>query len=60
MLGVSSRLRYGLATSRWEIEHEGFNDGKTRRGMAHISPHHANSLPVGWRLTNFALTIERL
>jgi hypothetical protein len=28
--------------------------------MQHISHHDANSLPVGWLLTAFALTIERL
>lgn len=57
---VSSRLLYGFAKSRWEIENAGFNDGKTRHGMGHISHHHANSLLVGWLLTIFALTIERL
>jgi hypothetical protein len=57
---VSSRLLYHFAKSRWEIENEGFNDGKTRHGMEHISHHHANSLLVGWLLTIFALTIERL
>jgi hypothetical protein len=57
---ISSRLLYGFAKSRWEIENEGFNDGKTRHGMAHITHHHANSLLVGWLLTIFALTIERL
>jgi hypothetical protein len=57
---VSSRLLYRFAKSRWEIENEGFNDGKTRHGMEHISHHHANSLLVGWLLTIFALTIERL
>jgi len=57
---VSSRLLYGFAKSRWEIENEGFNDGKTRHGMEHLSHHHANSLLVGWLLTVLALTIERL
>ncbi len=57
---VGSRLLYRFAKSRWEIENEGFNDGKTRHGMGHISHHHANSLLVGWLLTVFALTIERL
>lgn len=55
---VSSRLLYGFAKSRWEIENAGFNDGKTRHGMEHIP--HANSLLIGWLLTIFALTIERL
>lgn len=43
---VGSRLLYRFAKSRWEIEHEGFNDGKTRYGMEHIRHHHANSLLV--------------
>lgn len=57
---VSSRLLYGFAKSRWEIENQGFNDGKTRHGMEHLSHHHANSVLVGWLLTILALTIERL
>jgi len=57
---VGSRLLYRFAKSRWEIENEGFNEGKTRHGMEHISHHHANSVVVGWLLTIFALTIERL
>ena len=57
---VSSRQLYRFAKSRWEIENEGFNDGKTRYGLEHIRHHHANSLLVGWLLTIFALTIERL
>ncbi|MDP3940324.1 MAG: hypothetical protein Q8R92_19585 [Deltaproteobacteria bacterium] len=57
---VSSPLVYGFAKSRWEIENEGFNDGKTRHGMEHLSHHHANSLLVGWLLTVLAATIERL
>jgi hypothetical protein len=57
---VGSRTLYRLAKSRWEIENQGFNDGKTRHGMEHISHHDANSLLIGWLLTAFALTIERL
>ena len=57
---VSSRVLYGFAKSRWEIENEGFNDGKTRHGLEHITHHHPNSLLIGWLLTIFALTIERL
>lgn len=57
---VSSRTLYALAKSRWEIENQGFNDGKTRHGMEHISHHHANSVLMGWLLAIFALTIERL
>ena len=57
---VSSRTLYRFAKSRWEIENEGFNDAKTRHGLEHISHHHANSLLIGWLLTLFALTLERL
>ena len=57
---VGSRQLYRFAKSRWEIENEGFNDGKTRYGMEHIRHHHANSVLVMWLLTIFALTIERL
>jgi hypothetical protein len=35
---VSSRLLYRFAKSRWEIENAGFNDGKTRHGMASHAP----------------------
>jgi hypothetical protein len=57
---VSSRLLYRFAKSRWEIENEGFNDAKTRHGLEHITHHHPNSLLIGWLLTMFALTLERL
>jgi DDE family transposase len=57
---VSSQLLYRFAKSRWEIENAGFNDGKTRHGMEHISHHHPNSLLIGWLVTILALTIERL
>jgi hypothetical protein len=57
---VGSRQLYRFAKSRWEIENEGFNDGKTRYGMEHLRHHHANSVLVMWLLTIFALTIERL
>ena len=57
---VGSRLLYRFAKSRWEIENEGFNDGKTRYGLEHIRHHHANSMLVVWLLTLLALTIERL
>lgn len=57
---VPSRALYRFAKSRWEIENEGFNDAKTRHGLAHIPHHHANSLLIAWLLTMFALTIERL
>lgn len=57
---VSSRRLYRFAKSRWEIENEGFNDAKTRHGLEHICHHHPNSLLIGWLLTMFALTLERL
>jgi hypothetical protein len=57
---VGSRRLYRFAKSRWEIENQGFNEGKSRHGMEHISHHHANSLLVGWLLTLLALTLERL
>jgi len=57
---VSPWTLYTLAKSRWEIENQGFNEGKTRHGMEHISHHHANSLVIGWLVAIFALTIERL
>lgn len=57
---VSSRVLYRFAKSRWEIENAGFNDAKTRHGLEHLTHHHANSLLMGWLLTMFALTIERL
>lgn len=57
---VSSASLYRLAKSRWEIENQGFNDGKNRHGMDHISHHHANALLMGWLLAAFAMSIERL
>jgi hypothetical protein len=57
---VGSRALYGMAKSRWQIENEGFNDGKTRHGMECIRHHHANSLLIGWLLVCLALTLERL
>lgn len=57
---VSSQTLYRLAKSRWEVENQGFNDGKSRHGMEHLTHHHANSLVIGWLLIIFALTIERL
>ena len=57
---AGSHTLYRLAKSRWEIENQGFNDGKTRHGMEHISHHDANSLLISWRVLILALTIERL
>ena len=57
---VSARSLYLLAKSRWAIENQGFNDGKTRYGLAHIRHHHPASLLLCWLLVALALTIERL
>jgi hypothetical protein len=57
---VSSPTLYRLAKSRWEIENQGFNEGKSFHGLEHICHHHPNSLLLGWLLALFALTIERL
>lgn len=51
---------YRLAKSRWEIENQGFNDGKNRYGMEHICHHEPNSILIVWLLTALALVIERL
>jgi hypothetical protein len=57
---VSSPTLYRLAKSRWEVENQGFNEGKASHGLTHICHHHANSLLIGWLLALFALTLERL
>jgi hypothetical protein len=57
---VGSLSLYKMAKSRWEVENQGFNDGKNRYGMEHITHHHANSLLLTWLLTLLALVIERL
>lgn len=57
---VGSRTLYTMAKSRSEIQNHGFNDGKTRHGIEHISHHDANSLLIGWLVLLLALTIERL
>ena len=51
---------YRMAKSRWEIENQGFNDGKNRYGMEHICHHEPNSILIVWLLTVLALVIERL
>jgi hypothetical protein len=51
---------YRLAKSRWEIENQGFNDGKNRYGMEHICHHEPNSILVVWLLILLAMVIERL
>jgi hypothetical protein len=57
---LPSRSFYKLAKSRWEIENQGFNDGKNRYGMEHIRHHESNSMLVCWLLILLALDIERL
>lgn len=51
---------YHMAKSRWEIENQGFNDGKTRYGMEHLCHHQPNSILIVWLLILLALVIERL
>ena len=51
---------YQKAKSRWEIENQGFNDGKNRYGMEHICHHEPNSILIVWLLTALAMVIERL
>ena len=51
---------YRIGKSRWEIENQGFNDGKNRYGMEHIRHHEPNSMVVSWLLIPPALLIERL
>lgn len=51
---------YRIAKSRWQIENQGFNDGKNRYGMEHICHHQPNSILIVWLLIALALVIERL
>ena len=51
---------YRMAKSRWEIENQGFNDGKNRYGMQHICHHEPNSILMVWLLILLAMVIERL
>lgn len=51
---------YRMAKSRWEIENQGFNDGKNRYGMEHICHHQPNSMLIVWLLILLAIVIERL
>ena len=51
---------YRMAKSRWEIENQGFNDGKNRYGMEHICHHEPNSILIVWLLILLAMVIERL
>lgn len=51
---------YRMAKSRWEIENQGFNDGKNRYGMEHICHHEPTSILIVWLLILLAMVIERL
>lgn len=60
MSKLGSLSFYRMAKSRWEIENQGFNDGKNRYGMEHICHHEPNSILIVWLLILLALVIERL
>ena len=57
---AGSQAVYHMAKSRWEIENQGFNDGKNRYGLEHICHHHPNSLLINWLIIALTLTLERL
>lgn len=57
---LGTRTFFKLAKSRWEIENQGFNDGKNLYGMEHIQHHHPNSMLVNWLFLLLALITERL
>lgn len=57
---LTAQTLYRLAKSRWEVENQGFNDGKNRYGMSHVRHHHENSLVVCWLIMLLAMVIERL
>jgi hypothetical protein len=57
---VSTRSLYRMAKGRWTIENQGFNDAKSRYGLAHVPHHHPNSLLIHWVLVALTLTVERL
>ena len=57
---VGSKALYRMAKSRWEIENQGFNDGKNRYGLEHICHHHPNSLLINWLIIVLTMTLERL
>ena len=50
---------YRIGKSRWEVENQGFNDGKNRYGMQHIRHHEPHSMLVNWLLIPLAVGIER-
>ena len=57
---LGSRSFFKLAKSRWEIEIQGFNEGKNLYGMEHIQHHHPNGMLVNWLFLLLALLNERL
>jgi hypothetical protein len=57
---VGSLKLFKIAKSRWEIENQGFNDGKNRYGMEHICHHEAKAILIGWLIAILAMVIERL
>jgi hypothetical protein len=57
---VGALSLYGIATSRWEMENQGFTDATTRAGLAHLRHHHANRVRVRGLLLALAMPIERL
>ncbi len=59
-LKLSSLSFYRMAKSRWEIENQGFNEGKNLYGMEHICHHQPNSILIVWLLIALAMLIERL
>jgi hypothetical protein len=60
MAKLASLSFYRIAKSRWEIENQGFNDGKNRYGMEHICHHEPTSILIVWLLIALAMVIERL
>jgi len=57
---VGTLALYAMAKSRWRIENEGINEGKTCHGMERLCHHHPNSLLIGWLLLFLALSLGRL
>lgn len=60
LLKLGSLSFFRMAKSRWEIENQGFNDGKNLYGMEHICHHEPNSILIVWLLIALAMVIERL
>jgi hypothetical protein len=51
---------FKMAKSRWEIENQGFNDGKNRNGLERLRTHDPNSMLVTGLVILPAIVIERL